>query len=289
MQRPLVEEIRERLEEFTVTEKKAAHALLAKYPVQGLGTVAQFAEAAGVSSPTILRFVARLGFSGFAAFQERLRKELDSQLNSPLARSAAMPRQAGGDPQVSRMVDNLRETFAHLPKGEIDGLIKLLADDKRTVHLIGGRFTDALARYMAAHLRIVRSDVVHIAGQQGNWLDQLLAIGPRDVVVVFDIRRYQAEIIQFAEAAARKGAAIALITDSWMSPIARIAEFVLPARVAVSSPWDSSLALMAIAEVLITGVTQLNPERSQARMRELETLRNAHDPVSQTADRGFDI
>jgi DNA-binding MurR/RpiR family transcriptional regulator len=289
MERPLLEDIRDRLDEFTATEKKAAHALMGNYPMQGLGTVAQFAEAAGVSSPTILRFVGRLGFPGFAEFQRKLRSELESQLNSPLARSANMDGDPVGDPHVSQLLDNVRETFAHLPKGELSGLIKLLSDERKTVHLIGGRFTDGLARYMAAHLRIVRPNVNHVAGQQGNWLDQLIGIGSKDVVVVFDIRRYQAEIIQFAEAAARQGATVALITDSWMSPVGRIASFVLPARVAVPSPWDSSLALMAIAEVLIAGVTRENQQRAQERMRALEKLRNEIDPTTEGRAMGPDI
>ncbi|WP_434055639.1 MAG: MurR/RpiR family transcriptional regulator [Roseibium sp.] len=289
MERPLLEDIRDRLDEFTATEKKAAHALMANYPVQGLGTVAQFAEAAGVSSPTILRFIGRLGFPGFSEFQKKLRSELESQLNSPLARSATLEAAQDGDPHVSQLLENVRETFENLPKGELDGLIRLLSDEKRTIHLIGGRFTDGLARYTAAHLRIVRSGVNHIAGQQGNWLDQLLGMGPRDVVLIFDIRRYQTGIIQFAEAAARQGATVALVTDSWMSPVGRIASFVLPARVAVPSPWDSSLALMAISEILIAGVTRENQQRAQERMRALETLRNEVDPTTESRSSGPDI
>ncbi|WP_428644154.1 MurR/RpiR family transcriptional regulator [Roseibium sp.] len=289
MERPLLDDIRDRLDEFTATERKAAHALMANYPMQGLETVAQFAESAGVSSPTILRFVARLGFPGFAEFQKKLRNELESQLNSPLARSTQLTPDMDGDPHVWQLLENIRETFAHLPKGELEGLTKLLADERKTVHLIGGRFTDSLARYMAAHLRIVRSKVVHVAGQQGNWLDQLLGIGSKDVILVFDIRRYQTEIIQFAEAAAKQGATVALVTDSWMSPIGRIASFVLPARVAVPSPWDSSLALMAIAEVLIAGVTRENQQQAQERMRTLETLRNQIDPSTEGRAMGPDI
>ncbi|PVB59824.1 MurR/RpiR family transcriptional regulator [Labrenzia sp. 011] len=289
MERPLLEEIRDRLDEFTATEKRAAHALLGNYPMQGLGTVAQFAEAAGVSSPTILRFIGRLGYPGFAEFQRKLRGELENQLNSPLARSAHMADDANGDPHVGQLVENVRETFAHLPGGELAGLIRLLSDERKAIHLIGGRFTDGLARYMAAHLRIVRPNVTHVAGQHGNWLDQLIGMGPKDVVVVFDIRRYQAEIIQFAEAAAKQGATVALVTDSWMSPVGRFASFVLPARVAVPSPWDSSLALMAIAEVLIAGVTRENQERAQERMRALEELRNEIDPSTEGTRAGPDI
>jgi DNA-binding MurR/RpiR family transcriptional regulator len=282
MDRPLLDDIRDRLDEFTATEKKAAHALMANYPVQGLGTVAEFAKAAGVSSPTILRFVSRLGFPGFAEFQKKLRGELESQLNSPLARSTSLAQDTKGDPHVGQLIDNIRETFDHMPKGQLDSLIKLLSDERKTIHIIGGRFTDSLARYVAAHLRIVRPNVLHVAGQHGNWLDQLIGIGPKDVILVFDIRRYQAEIIQFAEAAAKQGATVALVTDSWMSPIGRIATHVLPARVAVPSPWDSSLALMAIAEVLIAGVTRENQDRAEERMRSLESLRNTHDPATES-------
>lgn len=285
MGRSLRQDIQDRLEEFTATERKAAHALLANYPLQGLATVAQFAKDSGVSSPTILRFVSRLGFAAFADFQARLRAELEDQLNTPLARSSVLPEEdRGGDPFVDQLVLNLRETFSELPKGELEAVVRLLSDERKTVHLVGGRFTDTLARYMAAHLRIVRSNVVHVAGQHGNWLDQLIGLGSKDVVVVFDIRRYQTEIIHFAEAAAAQGATVALITDSWHSPVSRVANHVLPAKVAVPSPWDSSTALMAIAEVLISGVTRANAERSRQRMHELEELRNAHDPMGRSPD-----
>ncbi|NBN64586.1 SIS domain-containing protein [Microvirga tunisiensis] len=281
MEHALVEEIRARLDEFTATERRAAQALMANYPFLGLQTVAQFADAAGVSSPTILRFVARLGFPGFPEFQRRLKSEIENQLKAPLARDLALPSAdtGCGNAYADKLVENLRETFQHLPAREIEAFVRLLADERRTVYLLGGRFTDALARYMAAHLRIVRPGVHHLAGQESNWLDQLIGMGPKDVLVVFDIRRYQAGIVRFAEAAARQGVTVGLITDSWMSPVARISQHVLPVRVAVPSPWDSSTALMAVAEVLIAGVTRENWQRSEQRMQALEALRNGADPV----------
>ena len=55
----------------------------------------------------------------------------------------------------------------------------LLADTRRPAHFLGGRFTDAVARYTAAHLRILRPRIHHIDGQPGNWRDQLVDIGRR--------------------------------------------------------------------------------------------------------------
>lgn len=278
MTQSLAEDIRDRLDTFTATERRAALALLANYPVLGLGTVAEFAGAARASSPSILRFAARLGFATYAEFQRRLRDELEDQLKSPLARASGgvLPQDAAGE-VWSAAIDNIRETFRHIPPAELKAAIALLADDRRPVYLLGGRFTDALARYMASHLRILRGKVVHMAGQGGNWRDYLLEMGRRDVLVIFDIRRYQADVVRLANAAAERGVTIVLVTDNWLSPVASRAAHVLPARVQVPSPWDSITALMVIAETLIAGVTQADVDRSRSRMSELERLRDEED------------
>mgnify|MGYP001386840423 CR=1 FL=1 len=67
-------------------EKRAARALLARYPTTGMETVALFAERAKVSAPTILRFVAKLGFPGYADFRRALREEMEAQSEFPLTR-----------------------------------------------------------------------------------------------------------------------------------------------------------------------------------------------------------
>ena len=279
MTQSLAEEIRERIGNFTATERRAALALLANYPVLGLGTVAQFAAAAGVRSPTILRFAARLGLSTYAALQTRLRTELEDQLNSPLARAqdGIHVRAPGSLALANAAQANIAETFHHLPLSELEAVVQLISDERRTLYLLGGRFTDALARYMAAHLRILRRRVVHVAGQQGNWRDYLVDMSRKDVLIVFDVRRYQTDLARFAQAASEIGATTVLITDRWLSPIASVATHVLPARVAVPSPWDSSASLMVIAETLVAGVTAADPERSERRMSMLERYRDTED------------
>lgn len=272
----IAEEIRDRLAELTASERRAARALLANYPMLGLETVAEFAARAGVSSPSILRFTGRLGFAGYADFQRRLREEVEAQLQSPLAKGgfAADPAAAAAHVAFAAAVaDNVAETFRHLPAAEFEAVAALLADPRRPVHLIGGRFTDPLARYMAAHLRILRAGVTHMDGQPGNWLDQLVDLGRRDVLVVFDVRRYQDDLVRLAEAAAERQATVILLTDQWLSPAARFAAHVLPARISVPSAWDSGAALMTLVEALIAAVTAADAERSRQRIAALEGLR----------------
>ncbi len=274
----VAEAIRDRLETFTASERRAARALLAHYPMLGLETVAEFSGRCGVSSPTILRFVSRLGFAHYADFQRRLREEVEAQLKTPL--SKAEPAAARGDLPThiafaTAAAANIAETFRHMPQAEFEAVAVLLSDPKRPVHLLGGRFTDAIARYMAAHLRILRPGVQHIDGQPTNWLDRLLDLGRRDVLVVFDIRRYQESLLTHAQAAAERQCTIVLVTDQWLSPISRFAQHVLPARIEVPSAWDSGASLLVVVEALIAAVTTRNWPSVRKRVGALEELRPA--------------
>ncbi|TXH85443.1 MAG: MurR/RpiR family transcriptional regulator, partial [Pseudoxanthomonas sp.] len=122
--------------------------------------------------------------------------------------------------------------------------------------------------------RIVRPGVNHLRDQEANWYDQVLDMGRRDVLVIFDIRRYQPSLLRLAEAAAQRQVNVVLITDQWLSPISRLAAHVLPVRVEAPSVWDSGVALMALAEALLAEATRRQWDDGQKRMRALETMRN---------------
>lgn len=255
-------------------ERKAAQALIADYPLIGLKTVAQFAAQAGVSSPTILRFVSRLGFGSYPEFQSALQIEVVEQLQSPLARSTRPAQNGSAPPIVEALVDNIRETFDHVGEADIAKAALTLGDTKLRIHLVGGRFTDAIARYMAAHLRIIRADVYHIDGQEAGWRDRLVDMGRKDVLLVFDIRRYQDSLVTYAEKAAIRGVTVMLFTDQWLSPVARVARQVLTCRTSVPSAFDSTVTMLALAETVISRVTMDSGKAAAARMAELEQLRN---------------
>jgi DNA-binding MurR/RpiR family transcriptional regulator len=274
----IAEHVRASFGRLTPQERKAAQSLLANYPTAGLAPVAEFAERAGVSAPTVLRFVAKLGFLGYPDFQRQLREELEARLASPLAKPARKagprsPQRPFIDPFAEAAAANLQGTFRHLSEDDFSAIVDLLCDRRRSVHLIGGRFTDALARYLAAHLSLVRPHVRHVPSGIGVWRDRLLDIRRRDVVFVFDIRRYQEDVIAFARDAAARGAEMVLVTDQWISPLSRHAKHVLACRVAAPSRWDSNVVLLAVVEALTAAATDRLGEFARKRIEELERLR----------------
>jgi DNA-binding MurR/RpiR family transcriptional regulator len=268
----IAETIGDIVDKLPAGERRAAQTLIANYPVVGLKTVAEFASQAGVSSPTILRFVSRLGFGNYAEFQARLQDELAAQLQSPLSRSTSSKSGAAGG-FADAVAANIHETFRHLSQPQIDAIAILIAEPKARVYLAGGRFTDPLARYLAAHLALLRPNIIHLAGQENAWRDRLVDMGKRDVLIIFDIRRYQESIAVFAEKARKRGASIVLFTDQWLSPAARFARYVVAGRTGVPSAWDSSAALFVAVEALISTLTVKLDADGARRMAEIETLR----------------
>jgi DNA-binding MurR/RpiR family transcriptional regulator len=271
----VAELITEKIDTMPAGERRAAQTLIASYPLIGLKTVAEFSQQAGVSSPTILRFVARLGFQNYPEFQSALQDELAAQLQSPASRTntTQSPLPASTAPILEAVLENIPETFRHISERQLADIVTQLASPKAHVYLVGGRFTDPLARYMAAHLNLIRPNVTHLVGQESLWRDRLIDMGKRDTLLIFDIRRYQDSLIHFAEKAHNRGATIILFTDQWLSPIARFARHVIAGRTAVPSAWDSSASLFVAAEAVIGALTRQLESEGAKRIRAIEDLR----------------
>ncbi|MFK0007857.1 MurR/RpiR family transcriptional regulator [Paenarthrobacter sp. NPDC090520] len=267
---------RSELGRFSPSETKVARALLATYPAAGLETVADLAARAKVSAPTVLRFTSALGFEGYAAFQKALVREVHEEMGSPLRRLSEPDSNDGrarvGSDSTAVLVDGLVNTFQALPESEMRTAVKLLADRRLNVHLIGGRFSSVLATYLNTHLVLMRPDVRLVPGSGHEKMSALLDLGRRDVLVVFDFRRYDRDVIEFANIASRGGTHVILFTDPWLSPAAEVAEAVLTARVEAPSPFDSFVSAMAVVEQTIAAVADHIGRPARERLTRIEAM-----------------
>ncbi len=266
----------QRFEAPTPSERLLAGHLTRHYPVAGLGSMPQLAKEAGVSTPTVLRLVQKLGFRGYPDFQTQLRAEVEARLESPLSKQARWTQGVPRTHILNRFADavltNLSVTLGRIDHAEFDACAALLADPARRVLVIGGRITHALADYLVTQLGIVRPGVTALPVLSSAWPPALLELRPGDVLIVFDIRRYEGAILQLAELAAEQGAEIVLITDPWVSPVSAHARFRFSAQVEVPSPWDSTLAALLLVETLLAAVLEHTWPETEPRMKRLEEL-----------------
>lgn len=262
--------------DLTRAERQLASHIMAGYPVAGLGSMTHLALAASVSTPTVVRMAKKLGFSGFPDLQSALRDELEATLSNPIAKHDRWLEAAPDTHILNRFADavmeNLRVTLQNLDRETFDATVSLLSDSDRTIFMLGGRITHSLAEYFFTHLQVMRAGAVLMGANANTWPHFLLDMKHGDVVIAFDIRRYENDIMRFAELARERGVTLVLLTDHWGSPAAALADHVFHARIEAPSAWDSSAVLLFIVESLIAAVQNGTWETTRRRMDALETL-----------------
>ncbi len=272
----VAERIRDRFEELTRAERQLTSVVLENYPVSGLGSITAIAEASGVSTATVARLARKLGFVGFPELQAALRSELEATISSPIAKHDRWMEKAPDTHILNRFADavmeNMRQTLRHLNPDTFNAVIALLADRQHALHVVGGRITRSLADYFFTHMQVIRNRVTLIAPNANAWPHYVLNMAKGDVLVAFDIRRYERDILRLAEMATTKGVTLVLFTDQWGSPAAKHATHSFHSRIEAPSAWDSSVVTLFIVEAVIAAVQTATWKETKERMTALEEL-----------------
>ncbi len=282
-----------RLAGLTPAERKVARALLAGYPMGGLEPVAKLAADAGVSAPTVVRLVGKLGFDSYPAFQQSLKSEVAARLSSPLEMHAGHAAGSGRGEALARserlLCEGIHATFARLPGPEFEQAVRLLAERRRGVTLIGGRFSSVLAEHLAAHLSILRPNV-HVVSPAGtDRFAAMLDAGPRGILVAFDYRRYQHDTVRLGVTAKRRGATLITFTDPYLSPLAAHSDVILTSSVRSPSPFDALTPAVALVEAVIAALIDRLGDAPRARMAHYDALSAGMvDAAFDGRERGYD-
>jgi DNA-binding MurR/RpiR family transcriptional regulator len=268
--------LRQNTDHLTRSERQLSDIILQNYPVSALGTITSLAEAAGVSTPTVARLVQKLGFPGFPSFQKVLREELDEKISSPLVKREKWVDDAPDEHILNRftksVIDNISQSLARVDPTDFDQACALLSETDRKVFVVGGRITRTLADYFFLHMQVIRENVVHITSNSNAWPHYLLDFEEGDVLVIFDIRRYENSTLRLAEMASERKVRLILFTDQWTSPVGQFADIIFKTHIVVPSAWDSNITGMLLAESVIAEVQERNWHSTKERMESLEVM-----------------
>ncbi|PTT68767.1 MurR/RpiR family transcriptional regulator [Arthrobacter sp. HMWF013] len=272
---PVFENIRRRLSDMTTAERKIARVLLGGPATIGLETSTKLARQAGVSGPTVIRFVNHLGFATYMGFQEAVRDEVIARVTTPVE---LFPKASGasGAADVQDLSDALTtalsETLNRLSSEDIDAAAELLVDPKQKVLIFGGWFSSSLAQHFCAMLQELRAGVEFVDDSASRRVAALCDADRRTTAVAFDFRRYEARTEKLGRAVVEHGGKLILFTDQWLSPLADAASAVLPASVGTARPFESYVSTMAVVEALTARVLDYTSATSRSRFERYGSL-----------------
>ncbi|WP_324752997.1 MurR/RpiR family transcriptional regulator [Roseovarius sp. Pro17] len=273
------EAIRTRYAALTQSERKFAQALLDNYPAAGLASITISAANADVSTPTLARLVQKLGFKGYPQFQQALLAELEAKVSGPTRRRDQWASDVPESHLLNRFAtaigDNIEQTLTNIDSAQFDAAVQMLADTDRRLYVVGGRISRALAEYAFTHFQAVRQRITHMTSSSATWPHYVLDMNEGDVLLLFDMRRYETNLLRLAQLATERGVRIILITDQWASPVASHAAHTFHCWTQIPSAWDSNTSTMMLLEALIAAAQEVNWPETRSRYERLDSIFDA--------------
>jgi DNA-binding MurR/RpiR family transcriptional regulator len=250
---------------LTPTQRRIAHSLVEHAPKAAYLSAAEVADLAGVSQPSVTRFAMALGYPGYPA----LRRELRERTGTPHGRAAERNAMQLAVRAEAEQLERLGERLDRLD--DVHRAAGLLAASS-ALPVLGLRAAAPLAAYFGYFAAKVHPDV-RVLDTGGTSLldriDQARAAGAGAMLAVV-LPRYPRESLEAIREARAAGMAVVAITDSVLSPVAEIAEVVLPAAVGTQLVFDLHTGPMAMAMVLLQAICDADPEPVQRQLEEFE-------------------
>lgn len=254
--------------------------LLLRFP----GDIANFsatelAEMAGTSKAAATRLFRRLGYESFNELREEIRNA--SSWGSPIyIAEEAPPSNNRGSivaEQLRRDHDNLTRTLESIAPADLADIVKALAS-ARQVAVIGFRNSHILAFYFYRQLILLRADVRLLPTSGQTIGEDLIDLGPEDLVVLIGLRRRVATATKVMEMARRIGARCLFVTDPSAAHIRRTATWTITCEVRGVSAFDSYTAAISVLNLLCTAMLRHGGKTSYARLRRAEQI---HDELEE--------
>lgn len=240
-------------------------------------SITDLAERVGVSQPSVTRFAAAVGFSGYPALREKLQSIALSTLGSAPgtpAEATSNELQAAVDAEIQNL-ENLRRDFA-----DPDQVIHVgrALSKSAPLTVLGLRISVSLAEYFAYAARRIHPDVRLVT--QGGSVAYDALLQSREAggtwVLAFDMPRHAQETLTAVRVARSAGLRVALITDLALGPLADEADVTFATGTGSRLVFDSYAAPVVMSAALLQAMTDDDPERTQARLEEYEQVAEQH-------------
>lgn len=227
-------------------------------------TTKELAESSGVSEATVVRFVSRIGFRAYSAFQQALKDFVNTGMSLP--ERAAM--EGDKEPGLDRLhrcileeINNLKHLYETISIETLNTFVSHL-DKSPSVYVVGSRISYTFAYHLGWSLTKIRKGVHILKGSDTTAMDWLAnASQPDALVILITTSRYPNEMIRLSKMIRRNGNTLFTMTDSSICPLIQFSDacLVVPAK---SIPFIGNVCGMTTAIQYI--VQELANTRSQA-------------------------
>ena len=164
------------------------------------------------------------------------------------------------------------------------GAVDALMGAKR-IYILGVRSSSALASFLGFYFNLLFENVTLVhTNSVSEIFEQVLRVGPGDVLFGISFPRYSKRTLSAMKYARDRGARVIALTDSQLSPLARVADHVLLARSDMASFVDSLVAPLSVINALIVAVGMSRRDEIEQTFNKLERIWEEYDVYEKPED-----
>ncbi|GBU08933.1 RpiR family transcriptional regulator [Gammaproteobacteria bacterium] len=254
--------------------------IVAQYVLENKDNIAvlkiqMLADGCSVQPSTIIRFAQRFGFKGFsdmqAIFKQRYLSntahEYDTRIQNALSQDVKM-----------HDAENIINILTHCEAGIADIKANLLLDEleislnmmlkAQAFYIVGVRRMFPIASYLAYSLHHLQKKTFLVDGMGAMGAIQVHSIESDDLLIAFSMQPYAKETQIVIETAHKNKAKILLITDSYLSPLAKLSSHIIKIKEQEVYSFRVIAGLMSFTQGLfITYAAKI--EQDQARHKKI--------------------
>lgn len=275
MNRDILAAIQDQMPTFSKGQKLIGNYILNSYDKAAFMTASRLGKTVKVSESTVVRFAAELGYDGYPAMQRTLQEMIRNKLTS-VQRIEVSDDRIGNHDILSMVMqsdmDKVRLTLEQIDRAAFDGAVSDIVAAKR-IYILGVRSANAISTFLAFYFNLIFENVTHVAASSASEVfEQLLRVGPEDVVIGVSFPRYSKRTVAAMSFAHDRGARVIAITDSEASPLADTADRVLMAKSDMVSFVDSLVAPLSLVNALIVAISRVKKQDISKSLGELEHI-----------------
>jgi len=267
--------IAERYDQLSPKQRQVARFIADNEAFTAFASAAELGKAVDVDAATVVRLAQSLGFSGYAELQEVIRGRIPERLTFvqriEQQRQQPMDRQQLPVKVFTNDIENLNQTLNQTQPEAVDAAVEAICRADHVI-VVGMGFSAAVAVFLGHGLNSlgIRTTVLT---EGGSSLTITLAnLRPTDLVIGVSVWRYLRDTVAALAGAAERGVPTMALTDSSVSPPARIADHVLVAATRGVGHSLSPVGLIAVVNLLLAEIAVREPERALAVLREVDRL-----------------
>ncbi|HSP23101.1 MAG TPA: MurR/RpiR family transcriptional regulator [Planococcus sp. (in: firmicutes)] len=233
--------------DFSSGQKKVGD-LFVKEPIfLAFSSALEVGRRVNVSESTVIRWTQKLGYKGYAEFQQVIQRKLAEE-------RLVQAEQEMLEPEVDQsFLENLLDADIlsivklkqSIDEEKLLQVVDMISSAKH-IYVTSNFFDFGLAHWFSGWLDMTLGQTEMIVSSEGRYYSQLSKVTEGDIVIAFAFPRYTRTLIDTLSTAKERGAQVIVLTDASDSPAGEHADILLPVALNSNLNIDSYTAVHAL-------------------------------------------